>query len=55
MARKSKDNASQRATPLLFLQAGWNNKEAQQIAFDYVRNNPKWRLSMQTHKWLGVL
>ena len=55
MARKSKSNTYQRATPLLFLQAGWNNKEAQQIAFDYVRNNPKWRLSMQTHKWLGVL
>ena len=31
------------------------SKEALAIAFDYVRNNPKWRLSMQTHKWLGVL
>lgn len=25
-----------------------------QAAFDYCLKNPKWRLSVQTHKWLGV-
>lgn len=25
-----------------------------QAAFDYCTANPKWRLSLQTHKWLGV-
>jgi len=41
--------------PLLFLQAGWNNEKGQRLAFEYVRNHPEWRLSMQTHKWLKVL
>ena len=41
--------------PLLFLQPGWNNEKGQNLAYDYVRKNPQWRLSMQTHKWLKVL
>ena len=41
--------------PELFLQAGWENEEGKAMAVQYVKNNPEWRLSMQTHKWLGVL
>ena len=41
--------------PQLFLQAGWENEEGHTLAIKYVKNNPEWRLSMQTHKWLGVL
>ena len=41
--------------PQLFLQAGWENEEGQALAVNFVKNNPDWRLSMQTHKWLGVL
>ena len=41
--------------PQLFLQAGWENEEGQTLAVKFVKNNPDWRLSMQTHKWLGVL
>ena len=41
--------------PQLFLQAGWENEEGQILAIKFVKNNPDWRLSMQTHKWLGVL
>ena len=41
--------------PQLFLQAGWKNEEGQRLAVNFVKNNPDWRLSMQTHKWLGVL
>jgi len=41
--------------PRLFLQAGWENEEGQTLAIKFVKNNPDWRLSMQTHKWLGVL
>lgn len=41
--------------PKLFLQAGWENEEGQTLAIKFVKNNPDWRLSMQTHKWLGVL
>ena len=41
--------------PQLFLQAGWENEAGQTLAVNFVKNNPDWRLSMQTHKWLGVL
>ncbi len=42
-------------TPQLFLQAGWDNEEGKRLAITYVKNNPDWRLSMQTHKWLGLI
>ena len=41
--------------PQLFLQAGWENEEGKVLAINYVKNNPNWRLSIQSHKWLGVL
>lgn len=31
-----------------------NQKENMQAAFDYCLTNPRWRLSLQTHKWIGV-
>ncbi len=37
-----------------YLQPGWDSPEGQQLAIDHVRHNPTWRLSLQTHKWLGV-
>jgi len=53
MADLIKDNG--KIKPQLFLQAGWDNEEGQELAIKFVKNNPDWRLSMQTHKWLGVL
>ena len=53
MANILKNNA--KVQPQLFLQPGWQNQQGQTLAFKYVKNNPDWRLSMQTHKWLGVL
>ena len=41
--------------PQLFLQAGWENEEGKTLAIKFVKNNPDWRLSVQTHKWLNVL
>ena len=58
-ARKN-DNASQShlsntsKEPLLFLQPGWETTTGQQLAFEHVQSHPHWRLSMQTHKWLGI-
>ena len=52
MAKQASKDSSQKTQ--FFLQAVWNDKNAQKIAFDYVKTNPKWRLSMQTHKWLNV-
>tara|TARA_B100001250_G_C19580284_1_gene691701 strand:+ start:125 stop:766 length:642 start_codon:yes stop_codon:yes gene_type:complete len=52
MATKANKDSSQKK--LFFLQAVWNDHNAQKIALAYVKQNPKWRLSMQTHKWLNV-
>ncbi len=38
----------------LLLQPGWDSERGQQLAVDHVRRHPQWRLSLQTHKWLGV-
>ena len=53
MADSIKNNG--KIKPKLFLQPGWENEEGQTLAIKFVKNNPDWRLSMQTHKWLGVL
>ena len=53
MADSIKNNG--KIKPQLFLQAGWENEEGKTLAIKFVKNNPDWRLSMQTHKWLGVL
>ena len=53
MADSIKNNG--KIKPQLFLQAGWENEEGQTLAIKFVKNNPDWRLSLQTHKWLGVL
>jgi len=40
--------------PLLYLQPGWGNDKGKELAIEYVKKNPQWRLSVQLHKWLGV-
>lgn len=37
-----------------YLQPEWNTPESQELVFDYVLQNPRWRVSLQTHKFLGV-
>ena len=41
-------------SPALLLQPTWGKAEAQRLAITHVRRHPAWRLSLQTHKWLGV-
>jgi organic radical activating enzyme len=38
----------------LYLQPGWGNADGMQLAIEFVKNNPSWHLSLQTHKWLGI-
>jgi 7-carboxy-7-deazaguanine synthase len=40
--------------PALLLQPGWNCRPGQELAVEFVRQHPAWRLSLQSHKWLGV-
>ncbi|AFY74661.1 organic radical activating enzyme [Synechococcus sp. PCC 7502] len=39
---------------LKYLQPQWGNPEAQELTLNYVLAHPQWRLSLQTHKYLGV-
>ena len=36
------------------LQPGWESPQGQDLAVEFVRSHPGWRLSLQSHKWLGV-
>jgi len=40
--------------PALLLQPGWDCKAGEQLAIAYVRGQPQWRLSLQSHKQLGL-
>jgi 7-carboxy-7-deazaguanine synthase len=39
---------------LKYLQPEWNQPETQALIFDYILQHPQWRMSLQTHKMLGV-
>lgn len=57
IARSEEGRASQAPTrpgPELLLQPGWGSDGGQALAVNFVRSQPAWRLSLQTHKWLGV-
>ena len=45
---------SQGPAAALLLQPGWDSKEGQALAIEHVRRHPRWRLSLQSHKLLGV-
>lgn len=48
-AAKTNSNA------ILFLQPEWSKKEEMTpLIIDYVMKNPKWRISLQTHKYLNI-
>ena len=39
----------------LFLQPEWSKKEEMTpLIVDYVMKNPKWKVSLQTHKYLDI-
>lgn len=39
---------------LKYLQPEWSEKRSQNLAIEYVLQHPEWRISLQTHKFLGV-
>ena len=53
-ARINGGDPGPRPGPSLLLQPGWQSAEGQALAVAYVRSHPAWRLSLQSHKWLGV-
>ncbi len=38
----------------LLLQPEWDTPESMPMIVEYVKNNPQWGISLQTHKFLGV-
>jgi len=40
--------------PHLLLQPAWGNPTGEALALAFVQSHPTWRLSLQSHKWLGV-
>ena len=46
--------AAQAPQAAWLLQPGWESAGGQQLAIDAAKNNSQWRLSLQSHKWLGV-
>jgi organic radical activating enzyme len=40
---------------LLYIQPEWDvRKELEPLCIEFVKENPRWRLSLQTHKYLGI-
>ena len=37
-----------------YLQPEWSTLASQELVFNYVLQHPEWRVSLQTHKFLGV-
>lgn len=51
------EEQAQKVNPnaILFLQPEWSKKEEMTpLIVDYVMQNPKWRVSLQTHKYLNI-
>ena len=48
------DGRRSRPGPALLLQPVWDDPVAGELTIDYVRRHPAWRLSLQSHKWLGL-
>ena len=40
---------------MLFLQPEWDRRDlATPLILNYIRENPKWRISVQSHKYIGI-
>jgi 7-carboxy-7-deazaguanine synthase len=54
MAAQAREAHGDSQGPELLLQPGWDSPGGQALAIDYVRSQPQWRLSLQSHKLLGL-
>ena len=48
MASQCEDNTER------LLQPGWESSIGEALAVEHVRQHAQWRLSLQSHKWLGI-
>jgi organic radical activating enzyme len=54
MATQARQHRGNTGDPHLLLQPGSDSDAGRALALDYVRHHPQWRLSLQTHKLLGL-
>ncbi|TVQ14130.1 MAG: radical SAM protein [Balneolaceae bacterium] len=54
LAWAGQEAAKCRKGTILLLQPEWDTPESMPLIVDYVKNNPGWGISLQTHKFLGV-
>ena len=47
-------NTSNKLDKIYYLQPAWNNNKGLSLAINFVKNNPNWKLSLQTHKYLKI-
>ena len=47
-------DSSKKEDKFFYLQPAWNNANGYSLAIDFVKNNPDWKLSLQTHKYLKI-
>ena len=47
-------NSFNKPKKMYYLQPAWNNENGLSLAVDFVKNNPDWNLSLQTHKYLKI-
>lgn len=54
--RFAEENSKQvKSDCVLFLQPEWSRREAMlPLIINYVQQNPRWRISLQTHKYIGI-
>tara|TARA_Y100001970_G_scaffold294351_1_gene451274 strand:- start:16274 stop:16945 length:672 start_codon:yes stop_codon:yes gene_type:complete len=38
----------------LYLQPAWGNNQGKELSIEFVKNNPLWKLSLQTHKMIDI-
>jgi organic radical activating enzyme len=48
MESQCKDNTQR------LLQPGWESSIGEELSVEHVRQHAQWRLSLQSHKWLGI-
>ncbi len=54
MAARARETRGDAPAAHLLLQPGWESAAGQALAIDHVRRNPRWRLSLQSHKLLDL-
>ena len=50
----NQENKFNKEKKIYYLQPAWNNENGFSLAIDFVKNNPDWKLSLQTHKYLKI-